>query len=99
LSDALKKNERGVFLSVKATPKAAHTEISGCRNSQLLVKVTAPPEKGKANAAVVAVLAKTIGVPKSVFILVSGDTDRNKMFKLASHVDHVQSWLKNLPQD
>ena len=44
----------------------------------LRVRVKAVPDKGKANAAVIAVLAKALGVPRSAVTLVSGDTARLK---------------------
>jgi uncharacterized protein len=95
----LRATPRGLFLDVKATPKAARDEVAGVRNGALLVKVTAAPEKGKANTAVVALLSKTIGVPKSAFELVSGDTDRSKVLRLASHAEVVQTWLRGVQQE
>ena len=95
----LRATPKGLYLDVKATPKAAREEVAGIRNGAFLVKVTAAPEKGKANAAVTALLAKTIGVPKSAFELVSGDTDRNKCFRLVSHAEAVQIWLGQLQQE
>jgi uncharacterized protein len=92
----LREIPRGLLLDVKATPKAARDDILGIRNGALMVKVTAAPEKGKANSAVIALLAKTIGVPKSAFELVSGDTDRNKVIRLASHAEAVQTWLRGM---
>jgi uncharacterized protein YggU (UPF0235/DUF167 family) len=44
--------------------------------------VTAAPEKGKANAAVVALLSETLGVPKSSIEIVRGDTSRNKTLRI-----------------
>ncbi len=44
----------------------------------LRVRVKAVPEKGKATAAVIALLAKALGVPKSAITLTSGDTARLK---------------------
>jgi uncharacterized protein YggU (UPF0235/DUF167 family) len=44
----------------------------------LRVRVSAVPDKGKANAAVVALLAKALGVPKSAVSVVSGETARIK---------------------
>lgn len=44
----------------------------------LRVRVTAVPDKGKANTAVIGLLAKALGVPKSAVTLVSGDTARLK---------------------
>jgi uncharacterized protein len=95
----LRETTLGLLLDVKATPKAARNEIAGIRNGALLVKVTAAPEKGKANNAVIALLAKTIGVPQSAFEFVSGDTDRYKTFRLASHTEAVQTWVRGLQQE
>lgn len=95
----LRTTPKGLFLDIKATPKAAREEVAGIRNGALLVKVTAAPEKGKANAAVIALLAKQAGVPKSAFELTSGDTDRNKSFRLVSHGEAVQTWLRGLQQE
>jgi len=92
----LRETPRGIFLDVKATPKAARDEIKGWREGVLLVRVTVAPENGKANAAIVALLSKAAHVPKSVFELVSGETNRNKSFRLASHVEAVQAWVEGL---
>jgi uncharacterized protein len=95
----LRATPRGLLLDVKATPKAARDEIAGLRNGALLVKVTAAPEKGKANGAIVALLAKTIGVPKAAFEQVAGETDRNKVFRIASHAEAVHTWIRGLQQE
>jgi uncharacterized protein (TIGR00251 family) len=95
----LHQTPKGLFLSVKATPKAAHDMIAGIRDGQLLVRVTAAPDKGKANAAVIALLAEEIGIPKSALELARGDTERNKVIRLVSHAEAVQSWLRGQEKD
>ncbi len=95
----LRPTPRGTFLDVKATPKASRDEIKGWREGALLVRVTVAPENGKANDAIVALLAKSARVPKSAFELVSGETNRNKSFRLASHVEAVQVWLEGLKKE
>jgi uncharacterized protein len=84
---------------VRATPKAARDEIVGLRGGALVVKVTAVPEKGKANAAIISLMAKAARVPKSAFELVSGETSRDKGFRLASHEEAVQTWLGQLQRE
>jgi uncharacterized protein YggU (UPF0235/DUF167 family) len=49
----------------------------------LRVRVNAVPDKGKANAGVVALLAKALGVPKSAVAVVSGETARLKTLDVA----------------
>lgn len=71
----------GAVIAVKATPRAARARIE--RDGALIrVYVTAPPDKGKANAAVQKLLAKALGVPKSRLTLIRGDTARDKQFRV-----------------
>ena len=50
----------------------------------LRLRVAAVPDKGKANAAVVALLAKALDVPKSAIAVTSGETARFKTVRIAS---------------
>ena len=73
----------GAVLRLRVTPNARANSIEGIEpdadgQDQLKVKVRAVPEKGRANAAVIALLAKRLGLPKSAFSVISGDTARNK---------------------
>lgn len=73
----------GLELAVKATPRARKEAIEGvvldaAGAAWLVVKVTAPPDAGKANAAVLALLAKALGVPPSALSLVAGAGSRWK---------------------
>ncbi len=63
---------------MKALPHSARAGVRGVDGGALKVAVTAPPEKGKANAAVLVELAKFLGVPRSSLELLSGDSSRNK---------------------
>ena len=70
-------------LYLRVTPNAGADRIDGTElrddgSAVLRVRVRAVPDKGKANAAVIALLAKALGVPKSAMTLVSGDTARLK---------------------
>lgn len=51
--------------------------------AHLKVRVRAAPDKGAANAAVLKLLAKSLGVPKSALALVSGQTSRVKVARIA----------------
>jgi uncharacterized protein (TIGR00251 family) len=74
----LHETAEGVVITVKALPHSARAGVRGVDGGALKVAVTAPPEKGKANAAVLEVLAKFLGVPRSSLELLSGDSSRNK---------------------
>jgi uncharacterized protein (TIGR00251 family) len=73
----------GLQIHIRLTPKAARDAILGWvadvdGQPVLKVSVTAVPEKGKANDALIALLAKSWKLPKTDILLVRGDTDRNK---------------------
>lgn len=78
----------GLVLQVRVTPNANADRIEGVEtrddgNVVLRVRVRAVPDKGKANAAVVALLAKAVGIPKSALQLMSGETSRFKTLRLS----------------
>lgn len=75
--------ETGLLLFLRVTPNAGRDSIDGAETRDdgttvLRVRVSAVPDKGKANAAVIALLAKSLGIGKSNVTLVSGDTSRMK---------------------
>lgn len=74
-------------LSVRLTPNAGRDQVDGVEinandEAHLKAKVTAVPEKGKANKALIALLAKAVGVPKSSISVISGDTARQKVLRI-----------------
>ena len=71
-----------IDLAVHVTPRGGRDEVSGWRGSELAVRVTVPPEGGKANAAVCAVVAKALGVAKSSVRVVRGETARHKTLRI-----------------
>jgi len=77
----------GVLVAVRLTPKAGRTKIgpvvAGADGMGILkVAVTEAPEKGKANAALVRLLAKTWRLPKTAIAVARGTTDRNKILSI-----------------
>ena len=70
------------IVAVHVTPKAGRDEVVGWRGSELSVRVTAPPDEGKANAATCAVLAGVLGVPKTRVRVVRGFTARHKALEI-----------------
>jgi uncharacterized protein len=76
-----------ILLRVRVQPGAGRTEVIGRYGhgpgaAALKVKVAAPPEGGRANAAVTELLATTLGVAKDAVRLVSGATTRTKRFQI-----------------
>ena len=71
-----------VILTLHIQPGAKKTEIAGLHGEALKIRLAAPPVDGKANAALIAFLAKACGVSKSSVELVSGDTSRAKRVRV-----------------
>lgn len=71
-----------VILTLHIQPGAKKTEITGLHGEALKIRLAAPPVDGKANAALIAFLAKACGVSKSSVELVSGDTSRAKRVRV-----------------
>lgn len=85
-------DEQGVLLFVRVTPRAAKDAVEGVvadadGNERLAVRLRAVPEDGKANKALVALLAKSWKIPKSAIEVVSGFTMRQKTLRLSGAYD------------
>lgn len=78
----LRQSGGRLLLSVKAVPGAARSACGGLRDGALLLRLAAPPEKGKANEEARRLLAELLGLPKSEIELVSGASGRRKSFSL-----------------
>lgn len=72
------EDESGVTIPLRVQPKASSDRITGEHDGSLKVSVTAPPESGKANQAVIKLLAKTLKLPKSSITISAGRTSRKK---------------------
>jgi len=77
------KNEN-LFLRVKAQPKASKDEFCEVMGNSIKVRITAPPVEGKANQHLIKFLAKQFNVSKSQIKLLSGETSREKRFRISS---------------
>jgi uncharacterized protein (TIGR00251 family) len=65
----------GAALVVKVVPASSKTTFGGILDCMLKVKVAAPPEKGKANEALVALLAQALGVKKAQIAITRGQAN------------------------
>jgi len=77
-------------LEVKIVPSSSRTEIAGWLGESLKIKVAAPPEKGKANLAVIRVLSERLGLSESAFKIISGATSQRKMIEIESGFSQQQ---------
>ncbi len=72
-----------ITISVRLVPRASRAQVIGTHGDDLRISVTAPPEDGKANKALVSLLAKTLGVARSRVELASGHASRSKVVAIA----------------
>jgi uncharacterized protein YggU (UPF0235/DUF167 family) len=96
-------SRQGVSVAVRLTPKAAANRIGPLAETAdggaaLKVAVTAAPEHGKANAALLALLAKTWRLPKSALSIAAGASDRRKRIHIAGDsavlLPMLETWLE-----
>ena len=81
--DWLRESAGRTTLTLHIQPGAKKTEVAGQHGDALKIRLAAPPVDGKANAALIAFLAKACGVSKSAVELVSGDTCRAKRVRVS----------------
>jgi len=74
---------RTVRLALKVVPGASRDAVAGWLGDTLKVRVTAPPERGKANAAVVRLLASALGASRDDVRLVSGAPSPQQVGEIA----------------
>lgn len=94
---AVTDHAEGCILPVRAQPGARRAGVQGEQAGALKVAVTAPPEDGRANQALVEVLRKALGVKRSQVELIAGQTSRDKRFLIRGLArDELESRLAAL---
>ncbi len=92
----------GVTLAVRLTPRASRDGIDGVKEGpsgpHIQARVRAVPEDGRANAALVELVADEIGVPKSTIEVIAGQTARLKSLHIKGDATaletRIAAWLK-----
>ncbi|MBO3762496.1 DUF167 domain-containing protein [Ciceribacter sp. L1K23] len=92
-----------IRLRVRLTPNGGRDDLDGLeRNSAgeayIKARVSAAPEKGRANKSLVELLAKRLGVPKSRITMISGDTSRQKILRVEGDTEEISRTLNELLQ-
>lgn len=77
----VEKDERIVF-NIKVAAGNSKTELTGIYNGMLKVKISAAPEKGKANQALIKLLSEKFDVPKNQIAILSGLTSKIKQISI-----------------
>ncbi|MDR2492762.1 MAG: DUF167 domain-containing protein [Coriobacteriales bacterium] len=84
---------------MKVTPRACANEVSGWADEErgvLAVRVTAPPEGGKANNAVIKLLSHELRIPQSAVRILKGSTARQKLVAIDVDPDRFADWCAAL---
>jgi len=86
-----------VKLQIKVIPSSSKDCIAGWLDDTLKVKVKAPPERGKANKAVIKTLEKTLGLAKGSIDISSGTTSTLKIIEISGEDDSlIEKKLANI---
>lgn len=81
-------------LEIRLQPRGGRDQVMGERDGAVLIRISAPPVDGKANAALIAFVAKTLRAPKSSVAIIRGETSRNKVIRVDGHAaDAVRAAL------
>lgn len=96
-----KKFDDHVRLAIRLTPNGGRDAIDGIEpdgegGMLLKARVTAVPEKGRANKALIALVAKSLGIAKSSVSIASGDTARKKILRIDGDPEDLIEKLKRL---
>jgi uncharacterized protein len=96
-----KKFDDHVRLAIRLTPNGGRDAIDGIEpdgegGMLLKARVTAVPEKGKANKALIALVAKSLGIAKSSVSIASGDTARKKILRIDGDPEDLIEKLERL---
>jgi len=78
----IENTEGGVVFFAKIVPGSSRTCVCGIFNGMLKIKISAQPEKGKANQCLVEFLAEKLGVKKSAVSIISGQTNPIKQIQV-----------------
>jgi len=99
LAEPFERLASAVRLHVRLTPRGGDNAIDGWATdssgkAHLKVRVSAPPEDGKANQALIELLAKKFNCAKSAVRIVSGETSRLKRVEIAGNTDALAQKLQ-----
>jgi len=104
VSGPVRRDGADLFVAIRLTPRAASARLGGgftdsAGQCWLQAAVTAPPDKGKANAALIDLLARRIGMPRSSILLEAGDTNRLKRLRIADCTPAIEQLLRAIASE
>lgn len=85
-----------VTVDILVQPRASRAKIGPVHDGRIKVSVTAPPVDGEANAAVIELFAKQLGVPKSAIEVIAGASSRRKRLRVTGSPQALTAALEAL---
>ncbi len=97
INQAIAEGKQGLYLNVHAQPGARRPQLRGMHGDSVKIAVAEAPQDGKANAAIVELIRKALGLPKSDVEVASGHSSRRKRIFLhgsKTELRHkLEKWL------
>ena len=94
----IRESEDGIVFTAKVIPgSSSPAKISGVLDGMLKIKITAAPEKGKANQSLIKFLADMLGIKKNSIQIISGQTNPIKQIQISGI--SIENFLKKLHFD
>src|ERR1051325_3187983 len=78
----LEQHGAHLLIHIKAVPNSSRTQLAGTLGNALKIKIAQPPEDGKANKAIIQLLAELLQIPQNQVTLISSPSRPQKTFQL-----------------
>lgn len=79
----VREQDGGVTFDILVQPRASRAKLGPVHDGRLKIAVTSPPVDGEANAAVIELLAKSLGVARGAVEVIAGASSRRKTVRVA----------------
>jgi uncharacterized protein (TIGR00251 family) len=91
----VREDAEGVSFQVRVSPSASRSAVLGEHDAALKVSLAAPPVDGKANAELIKLLSKALGVPKRAVEIAHGEQSKTKTVRvLGVRAEHVHALIE-----
>ncbi len=90
------QKDNALLMNVKVVPNSSRTQIAGILGDALKIKVAQPPEAGRANRAVIELLANALNIPLAQISIIAGHAQPRKTVRITGvSAETLQNWLHN----
>jgi uncharacterized protein (TIGR00251 family) len=90
----ISEKDGAVLFAVRVVPRGSRSEIAGALDGAVKVRLASPPVDGAANAELIKLFAKKLGVAKSDVDIVSGQASKSKTLRITGvHVEKIQNLI------